>query len=173
MKIRNGFVSNSSSSSYIVCEDLTSIGLRCFRIPAKHLDAVSHWLIVSRIFEDPVTELDPNKEWYVTRFVTEYERDETIYDKLKEIGAVAYCNGQMDGVPYDWCDDDPYTVCVAQGDDEYDSVYMRREHTDACEMTVDELPEYLRSKYPEATKFVVLPGENNETITPVYGGSDD
>lgn len=169
MKIRNGFVSNSSSSSYIVCEDLTSMGLRCFRIPAKHLDAVSHWLIVSRIFDDPVTELDPNKEWYVTRFVTEYERDETIYDKLKEIGAVAYCDGQMNGLPYDWCDDDPYTVCVDHGDNEYDSVYMRREHTDACEKMTQELVEYLKSKYPDATRFMVVPRESGEMIIPISG----
>lgn len=168
MKIRTSFVSNSSSSSYIVKQDLTEDGIRCAPIVRDRLDALEEFINLCRLDDEDPVKLDRNTDWYVTRFITEYE-PYCVYDKLREVGAIDYCDGQTGGVPYDWEDDYPDTICVAHGSDEYDSVYMRREHTSACEYTVEELVDYLRTKYPEATKFVALAGNNSEQITPMYG----
>lgn len=168
MKIRTSFVSNSSSSSYIVNRDLTEDGILCAPIIRERLDALEDFINLCRLDGDDPVKLDRNSEWYVTRFITEYERDR-VYANLKEVGAIDYCDGQASGVPYDWEDDYSDTICVDHGYDEYDSVYMRREHTSACEYTVEDLVDYLRTKYPEATKFVALSGNNSEQITPMYG----
>lgn len=93
MKVRTSYVSNSSSSSFVVSADLTDIGIACFALATDQLASVARSL--------NIPELDPDKEWYVTRFLTYDDELYHRYDKLSEVENYVYMDGQMCGTPYE------------------------------------------------------------------------
>ena len=157
MKIRSGFVSNSSSSSYIVDVDLTDIGIRCVQIDPKFVPIVqdyynSAWKMAD---EAPLT-MDPDKTWYITRPVLEWGEAEDALVKLDVHGHI-YTTHQLDGEPYD--DWETYLVRYP-GETARDDVYIKLEHTSACELTTEQLIAKLKEKFGDPPYRVLDDGDN-------------
>ena len=75
MKQRSGFVSNSSSSSFIVFEDLSSRGIPCLKLNDEQMKRIDGF----QYFEDyPVIHFE-GRQGYLTKFITGY------YDSENEI----------------------------------------------------------------------------------------
>lgn len=91
MKLRLSYVSNSSSSSYVICRDMTSEGVSCFKLEKSMYPAVAKSLGVS---------LSESKDWYVTRFLTYEDDSNGNYDKLISGEHYIYMDGEMSGNPY-------------------------------------------------------------------------
>ena len=96
MKIRAGYVSNSSSSSFLCREDTSRFRIACIKLTVdqiKAMKAIYDW--DGKILH----ELDPNREYYITEYVADYEDK---YYELKESSAYIgeYDNGGHGG-PYD------------------------------------------------------------------------
>lgn len=172
MKFRAGFVSNSSSSSYVICADLTDAGIRCIPIKSTRLQAVQDWINACG-FESCT--LDPEKQWYVTRFITEYESD-AVYQALDQYEKHEYCGGQTDGTPYDdWEEDEAYSeFYVSKGADYRDHVYIRKEHTDMVSMEdANAVAEFLRQLFPDAKSFDAYRVEDHIEVFPVKHVTDE
>lgn len=91
MKIRTNYVSNSSSSSFVVTKDYTSSGVACYKIPEDRLQSVSAGLNAS---------LSTDKEWFITRFLTANDEMDGKYDMVTEGEHYVYMDGEMSGNPY-------------------------------------------------------------------------
>ena len=97
MKIRTNYVSNSSSSSYIVNADLTDYGITCVKLYPSQL------VRVADTCGGGIT-LDPRKSWYITEAVTECKYDTWLYARencLEATEDYVYCDFQLNGEPYD------------------------------------------------------------------------
>ena len=172
MKIRTGFVSNSSSSSYVVNADLTSFGIRCLAIDPSRLRSVQRWLNAFKLSSEPEVVLDPNTQWYVTRYITEYEPD-GVYDALDKHTKFDYMTGQLDGTPYEDGEDDPEIYRSPGGDDYRDAVYIRKEHTVMAVMKPAEVAEFVRKTYPESAQVEAYVIDDHIIIKPLTKESTD
>lgn len=112
MKIRTSYVSNSSSSSYVICRDMTDDGIGCYKLRPDMYAAVAKSLGVS---------LAPDKDWYVTRFLTYADDRNGNYDKLISGEHYVYMDGEMSGNPYMNDDGDCWGVEVTPGIWMYDT----------------------------------------------------
>ena len=125
MKIRSGFVSNSSSSSFIVTEDLSKkMGISCLELNSEQIELLTGY----RMWEDDVETFNPEtgKKYYLTEFVSD-SRDE--WGTIKhDIGySFEYQSGGHWG-PYD---EENYNEYPIGGN----SVWLRKEHDVAKQMT--------------------------------------
>ena len=100
MKLRTNYVSNSSSSSFVIPVDLSDSGVLCYPIPATSLDDFCRSLGVK---------LDPQKKWYLTRFITCADETSGAYDKVTSVEHYVYADGEMDGEPY-YADDEQFCM---------------------------------------------------------------
>ena len=79
MKIRTNYVSNSSSSSYIVPSNLTDKGVACIKLSKEQIDNLSKTLE-----QEELKMLCSFQEYWLTRPIKAYEDDE-IYSILSKI----------------------------------------------------------------------------------------
>ena len=101
MKSRRGYVSNSSSSSFLVPKDLGEGRVRCVKLPPEiwkkieenHIDWDGKRYVMSPV----------SSEWWLTEFVSDCMEDE--YKRICCInGAISYLEGN--DAPYGWYDED-------------------------------------------------------------------
>ena len=123
MKIRNNYVSNSSSSSFIITEDLTKYGINCIKLTSEQKDLINGW----QDWGETIV-LDVDKDYYLTQFISDCTN---LYDKISEYGKIFYQEGQLNEEPR-----------VEDLYNEYQqtfgtSVYLLKEHDKAEQMTLD------------------------------------
>ena len=127
MKYRSGFVSNSSSSSFIV------IGKKPAGISSSKLSKETAQRVIDFVSETAETKVkwDKKKAVYLTEFLGDEDAS-----KISKTEHYSYENGQMDCQPYsndsDEDDDSQSTQCNWVTLEESDSspVLIRREHLD-------------------------------------------
>lgn len=123
MKIRLGYVSNSSSSSFLCSKDVSHLGVDCIKLSREQviaMNAICTW------DGTVIHKLDPDKEYYVTEYIPDYEYK---YDNLKESDAYIceYDSGGFGG-PYD---EDMYN----EYNTAFSSVYIRKSDDVAEQMS--------------------------------------
>lgn len=144
MKIRSSYVSNSSSSSFIVKKDLSDMGISCIKLNAeqlKRMDGMKDW-------DDNVFIYDENKEYWLTELISDGYDDK--YDIAKENMVFHYDEGGH-GEPY-----------AEEYYNEYDtgfkSVWLRKEHDNAKEMTLDKLVNTIKQDHGNCKVLVEYEG---------------
>lgn len=87
MKTRSGYVSNSSSSSFIIDFDSTYNGISCVKLSSEIVRMLRENATDA---DDKKMELTDNKTWYLTQFVNDCDDDH--YDKVANNG-IRYMDG--------------------------------------------------------------------------------
>lgn len=109
MKIRTNFVSNSSSSSFLVSEDISKL-IPCIKLPSEIWEAMERNYID---WEGNKLDLSSkSNEWWLTSFISEWD------DNYDMVGQSKNHYRYMDGheEPYDWYDNpEHYTVFKKHG----------------------------------------------------------
>lgn len=110
MKIRNGYVSNSSSSSFIVDFDTSDKGIACIKLSDEIIKCLQENLTDD---ENKLLNLSGSKTWYLTEFVNDC--DNKGYGLVSEKG-IHYMDG---GFREPYGDEDQYIVLKNSMDDEF------------------------------------------------------
>lgn len=124
MKVRLNYVSNSSSTSFLVSEDLTSKGIACIKLTRAQKELLNGSLINEK---SERIGINLDKDLYLTEFVSDC--DDKKWDIVTSVERIPYESGQMCGEPY--TDDEVYNEYQIDGDR---SVYLRKEHDEAKQM---------------------------------------
>lgn len=135
MKARNGYVSNSSSSSFIVKEDVSNLGISCIKLNKKQLELLKGF----KQWEDDAESFEPveNQDYYLTEYIADCCDD---WGKVRDMeGAFEYSAGGHGG-PYDEEDFNEY-VC------NFGSVYLRKEHDEAKQMSFNKFAKSFKTDY--------------------------
>lgn len=123
MKMRNGFVSNSSSSSFIVKKDLSDKGISCLKLTDEQLklmDGYKQWEEDKETFHP-----EPGQDYYLTEFISDCDER---WGEIRDMdGAFEYASGGHGG-PYDEEDYNEYSG-------EFASVWLHKEHDVAKQMS--------------------------------------
>ena len=146
MKIRLNFVSNSSSTSFLVSEDLTSKGITCLKLTRAQKELLNGSLINGK---SEKIGINLDKDLYLTEFVSDY--DDRKWDIVTSVEHIPYESGQMCGEPY--TDDEVYNEYQIDGDR---SVYLRKEHDEAKQMPFSEFVKEFRHTYNEQGDMNVI-----------------
>lgn len=122
MKIRSNYVSNSSSSSFVVTKDLTNSGVSCLKLNEKQLELMKGY----KLWTEDKESFEPkeNQDYYLTEYLSDCDKR---WEKLKEMkDAFEYsCGGH--GGPYD---EDLFNEYNCG----FSSVYLLKEHDEAKQM---------------------------------------
>lgn len=150
MKIRKNYVSNSSSSSYVVNADLTDYGITCVKLHPRQLVQVADTC-------GGGTTLDPKKDWYITESITDCNYDiwlDARENCLQATEDYVYCDFQTNGEPYE----PTYFVEVAP------DVWMYLvDASDEC-VPVTELTSILVERFGPDTKLSLLAEDDGSLI---------
>ena len=98
MKLRKNFVSNSSSSSFLMPMDVSGMGVACIKLSNEVIECFRQYLTD---FDGKKVDLSASKEWWLTELVSDCEEN---YGDLSKKGGIEYLAGNE--YPYGWYDDD-------------------------------------------------------------------
>lgn len=113
MKIRTGFVSNSSSSSFLVPGDLSEHGIACFKLTEDQVKNIRERIEKSKhenFKREKLSFFDSHKDIWVTKFINDGTPDYGRLDELCE--NIEYFDGQLCEEPYD---EDLFEILVDDG----------------------------------------------------------
>lgn len=125
MKQRNGFVSNSSSSSFIVFDDLTPRGIACLKLNSEQAGRISEYLDIK----------NKSCSMYLTKFIS----NENEHEILKPLEKIDYCDGSGD-YPYDETGFNEHRVAGQ-------SVWLLKEHDTDETMTISQFVKRFKREY--------------------------
>jgi hypothetical protein len=135
MKLRTNYVSNSSSSSFIVNCDLTDKGIYCYALRPNQLASISETI--------NGVQLDADRTWYLTESVTDCNYG-TWIDAREGTDYYEYVDLALGGEPYD----EEHFIEVA------DRVWLLRKDVPELSVAVDELSRPLSKWFAADTKFI-------------------
>ncbi len=142
MKIRSNYVSNSSSSSFIVEKDLTSKGLPCLQLTEEQKKRINGSKFLGEIIE-----LDLTKNYWLTPYI--YDGNDR-YDEIKKsANAIEYDEGEMSEMPYN---DIYYNEYVIDGDT---SIFIKKEDDAAVQMKFSKFVKMIEQDYGSNIQVVV------------------
>ena len=146
MKYRNLFVSNSSSSSFIVSEDVSEYGICCMELSKEQIELIEGYPSLDGEIH---FNLQSGKKYYLTQFLADCN---SRYDKIKELEHVFYNEGELNEEPR--CEE--YYNEYKTG---WNSVYLLKEHDVAKQMSFNKfINEYRKSYLP---REVIVKYEND------------
>lgn len=150
MKIRNGFVSNSSSSSFIVTKDLNDSGISCLKLNKKQLELMKGYKLWTE--DKEAFEPKENQDYYLTEYLSDCDKR---WEKLKDMkDAFEYsCGGH--GGPYDENQFNEYNC-------NFGSVYLRKEHDEAKQMNFNKFVKKFKEDYGNID--VIVKYENDSIV---------
>jgi hypothetical protein len=119
MKIRTGFVSNSSSSSFIVIGKEPT-GCMYVKLNPKQVEAIINH-IKTREYDKRDVKCSPTDGVFLTQFLSDC--DDAWLDIQREYHSYEYCPGGHDG-PYD----DEYFDNLGESENYWNSVWILKDH---------------------------------------------
>lgn len=135
MKIRSGYVSNSSSSSFLVTEDLTDKGITCLKLSQIQKERING----STIYDEKIN-ISTDKDIYLTEFIGDCHEDK--YEVIEGVEHILYQEGDLGESPR--CEE--YCNEYRMGDT---SVYLLKEHDNARQMLFSQFAkEYKKMQMP-------------------------
>ena len=135
MKIRNGYISNSSSSSYIVNKDLSQFGISCIKLTKEQM---------MLIHDNPTNNIINFANYDVDCYLTQFVYSDSQYEEIKKVEHILYQEGQMNCEPRE---EDLYNEYASEFG--Y-SVYILKQHDIAKKMTLNEfVKEYKKTDLPK------------------------
>ena len=153
MKIRSNFVSNSSSSSFIVCKDLNDKGIRCLKLSRAQKEKIN----ASTLYDETVN-IYPEKDYWITEFI--YDRDDKKWDIIENNGEyLIYSEGQMCGEPYA---EEYFNEYPIDGDV---SVFIRKEHDEAKQMSFNKFAKKFKENFGSSEVLVEYTNDNKIILT--------
>lgn len=117
MKLRSGFISNSSSSSFLMPMDVSNMGVECIKLSDEIIKCFKQYLTD---FDGKNVDLSASNEWWLTTLVSDCEEH---YGDLCRNGGIEYLAGNE--CPYGWYDDDgPKRYIRLRGKSEYNEFFI-------------------------------------------------
>ena len=152
MKVRTNYVSNSSSCSWIVRKDLSEFGIGCIKLTIEQLNLIKGY----PDWDNNMFDFDENKEYWLTEFISDcYEHK---YEIAKDNSVFHYDGGGHHG-PYD---EDCYNEYIL---DDGSSVWIRKEHDVAKEMTINKFANSIKKEYGNCNVLVEYVSSKEIKIT--------
>ena len=143
MKVRLNYVSNSSSTSFLVSEDLTSKGIACIKLTRAQKELLNGSLINDK--EERIG-INIDKDLYLTEFVSDC--DDEKWDIVTSVERIPYESGALGGEPYS---EEYYNEYQIDGDR---SVYIRKEHDEAKQMKFSKFAREFKKAYSDIDVIV-------------------
>ena len=161
MLIRGGWVSNSSSSSFIVNADLKDLGINCWKIPRSWYKAFEDEAHAEMPDKNKI-HLDLEKDYWLTSFLEFYDDNDDRYRKFQEHEVGIFLDGQMGGEPYD---EDLFEEVWKDKYGDH-SVWVPKDLVAKCgaPMTADEVAAKLTNKFGEKARFGFIPQEDDKLL---------
>ena len=150
MKTRTGFVSNSSSSSFLVPFNVSEKGIACVKLSKEIVDCLNRNLFD---YDGKKVDLSKSQDWWLTEMVSDC--DSARYDFLDK-EAIQYLEGN--NAPYGWYDEDGEERYIQlKGHSPYDDFFIAVGDLIGCPPQ-NELPEafQMRSRINEILKCKAL-----------------
>ena len=141
MKQRFGFVSNSSSSSFLVPFDaFEKYGVRCIKLSDEIVKCLEQYF---KKFNGDKADFSKSKDWWLTEMVSDCM--EQCVQLCDDDEAIEYLNGN--DAPYGWYDEngEKRYVCL-HGNDDYTDFYIAIGDLIGREAT-GEVPQIVRVKF--------------------------
>lgn len=153
MKIRSNYVSNSSSSSFIVTKDLSDLGISCLKLTRAQKEKIN-----GSVCYDEKVIIYPDKDYWITEFIN--DGDDRKWDIIEKGGEhIIYSEGQMCGEPYD---DRFYNEYPIDGDV---SVFIRKEHDEAKQMSFNKFAKKFKENFGSSEVLVEYTNDNKIILT--------
>lgn len=148
MKIRSNYVSNSSSSSFIVSEDLSSRGVACIKLSLEQKKLINGSIVNEKEFK-----LDNfnKKDYYLTQFISDCCEKEL--DEINKVKVCYYSGGELSERPYL---NQFYNEYKINGDI---SVFLLKEHDEAKQMTFNKFAKDFKTKFGNVDVLVKYDGK--------------
>ena len=138
MKIRSNYVSNSSSSSFIVNKDLSNKGVSCLKLSDEQKKLING----TTIYGQDVIKLNLKKDYWLTQFISDCDKK---YDEVYKLKHIFYMEGQLCEQPRDYDFFNEYQVNEFGA-----SVYLLKQHDVSKQMTLNQfVKEYKKTDLPK------------------------
>ena len=136
MKLRNFYVSNSSSSSFIVTKDLTDKGINCIKLTDQQkqlINGFNNW--------NEIIVFDMSKDYYLTQFISDCTNK---YDEIINTEHIFYQQGDLGEEPREEFFYNEYQKEYGQ------SVFLLKQHDVAQQTTFNKfVKEYKKADLPQ------------------------
>ena len=151
MKIRKGYVSNSSSSSFIVGEDLSDKGVACLELSKEVKERLNNHSWGFEEFDKNKILLDLDRKYFLTELVSDSEDQK--YDAIKSVENYYYEEGDLGKSPRCYELFNEYKVDCDR------SVWLLKQHDVAKSYNKKQFLKFLRETYPYH-RFIVSMNED-------------
>lgn len=151
MKIRSNYVSNSSSSSFIVTKDLTNEGIACLKLTQAQKEKING----STIYDKTIG-LDLNKDFWLTQFISDC--NDRKFDIIESVEHILYSEGDLG----EECRNDTYyNEYQIDGDT---SVYILKEHDEIKQIKFKEFVKNFKEQFGKDADVLVEYTEDGKIV---------
>ena len=130
------YVSNSSSSSFIVTKDLTLKGINCLKLSEEQKKLIDGY----KNYDEQIS-INPEQDYWLTQFISDCS---SLYDNIHDVNHVYYQEGQLNETPRNEDFYNEYQISEFG-----ESVFLLKQHDVAKQMSLSKfVTEYKKTELP-------------------------